>query len=272
MKPMQSLAEFPLDMARRVRYVLTDIDDTLTTDGELTAPAYSALERLREAGLIVVPITGRPAGWCDMIARFWPVHGVVGENGALYFAYDRSARRMERRYVRSLAQRVQDRERLNQLAQDILRTVPGSAVATDQAYREADLAIDFCEDVPALDRASVDAIVQAFERVGAMAKVSSIHVNGWFGEYDKLSMTRQFFREVLQQELEAVKDQVVFCGDSPNDAPMFAYFPLSFGVANVKDFAQSMPALPRWVADGLGGTGFVEIANRLLAERSKPPG
>lgn len=264
---MRPILQFPPELARRIQFVLTDIDDTVTTDGHLPAAAYSALERLHLAGLAVVPITGRPAGWCDLMARLWPVQGVVGENGAFYFAYDRHHRRMRRRYLHSAEQRSQARQQLDRLAGEILQGVPGAAIASDQAYREADLAIDFCEDVPALGRTDVARIVSTFEQAGACAKVSSIHVNGWFGDYDKLSMTRLFFREEMRCELDTVKEQVVFCGDSPNDAPMFAYFPHACGVANVRDVEQHMPALPCWIADHRGGTGFVQIADMLLRAR-----
>src|SRR5262249_57511345 len=83
--PMEPLDSFPMAARRRIRGVLADIDDTITTDGKLTAAAYGALERLQAAGFRVVPITGRPAGWCDHIARMWPVDAVVGENRAFYF-------------------------------------------------------------------------------------------------------------------------------------------------------------------------------------------
>ena len=266
---MRPFREFPEAAAANLRGVLTDIDDTLTTDGRLTASAYAALERLQAGGLLVVPITGRPAGWCDMIARFWPVDGVVGENGALYFRYDRAARRMIRRYQQPDARRRENRARLERLADRILRAVPGSAVAADQAYRESDLAIDFCEDVPPLDRPAVDRIVAAFEAAGATAKISSIHVNGWFGAYDKLAMTRALLRDCFDTDLEAERDRFVFVGDSPNDAPMFAFFPFAVAVANVRDFMDRIETLPAYAADGRSGQGFVEIADGLLHRRRR---
>lgn len=262
MKPIEHMQA---DVRRGVRYLLTDIDDTLTSEGRLPASAYKALEDLRAAGFLVVPITGRPAGWCDHIARMWPVDGVVGENGAFYFRYDESARRMHRRYFKDAPQRQADAKRLKELEGRILAEVPGVAVSSDQSYREADLAIDFCEDVPALPMEAARRVKDIFEQAGAQAKISSIHVNGWFGEYDKLSMTRLFFREVFGQELEQIKESVVFAGDSPNDAPMFAYFPNSVGVANVMDFGDELEAAPAWVTRARGGEGFAELAAALLA-------
>ncbi len=262
LKPIQ---QFPPDARKNVRCVLTDIDDTLTIDGRLPAAALAAMERLEAAGKHVIPITGRPAGWCDHIARMWPVEAVVGENGAFYYRYDRGRRTMQRSYFKPAEDRAADRRRLDELKAKILAEVPGCAVSADQAFREADLAIDFCEDVPRLSRAEVERIVRIFEAAGARAKVSSIHVNGWFGAYDKLSMTRRLFGEVLKEDLEAIKAQVVFAGDSPNDQPMFAYFPHSVGVANVREFAGRMEALPAWVTRQPGGRGFAELVEVLLS-------
>ncbi|MGB5985829.1 MAG: HAD-IIB family hydrolase [Desulfobacterales bacterium] len=261
---MTPFDQFPRHLRRDIRYVLTDIDDTLTHAGRLPAAAYASLEKLARAGLTVVPITGRPAGWCDHMARMWPIAGIVGENGAFYFTYDPERRRMVRRYWKDAAQRRRDRARLDALAREIPQQVPGCRISADQAYREADLAVDFCEDVAPLSRSAVEKIVGCFEAAGAQAKISSIHVNGWFGEYDKLAMTTRFFTEQLNRELSAVKEQVIFCGDSPNDAPMFAYFPHSVGMANVTEFIGRLDPLPTWVTAGPGGRGFAEMCAVLL--------
>lgn len=261
---MRALSSMPAETRRAIRFVLTDIDDTLTDHGRLGAEAYAALEALRRHGKKVVPITGRPAGWCDHIARMWPVDGVVGENGAFYFHYDEAGRRMVRRYFKNDEERRLDAARLAELRLRILREVPGCAISADQNYREADLAVDFCEDVAPLPMDAVRRIQALFERDGAQAKISSIHVNGWFGGYDKLSMTRIFFQEVFGQDLEAVREHVVFAGDSPNDAPMFGYFPNSVGVANVLDLEAELSARPAWITQGRGGGGFAELARTLL--------
>jgi len=263
---MRPLKEFPNKNLAQIKYVLTDIDDTLTVDGQLPAIAYDALERLHHAGIKVVLITGRPAGWCDHMARMWPVDGIVGENGAFYFCYKRKQRTMVRRYWKSAEERRQDRIRLSELRDRILKEVPGAAVASDQAYREADLAIDFCEDIPALPMVEVDKIAAIFREAGANAKISSIHVNGWFGNYDKLSMTRIMFREIFQEDLEAVKETVMFSGDSPNDGPMFDYFPHAVGVANISEFKDRLSSRPAWIASQPAGYGFVELVEMLLRE------
>ena len=265
---MRPLDDMTAREAKNVALVLTDIDDTLTEAGRLPAEAYRALEDLANAGFLVAPITGRPAGWCDMIARFWPVAGVVGENGAFYFAYDAAARKMRRVYAASAAERAENQRRLQRVRARVLAEVPGAGVSADQPYREADLAIDFCEDVAPLDSDAVQRIKQIFEEEGATAKISSIHVNGWYGAYDKLTMTRRFAREVADFDIDGERARAIFVGDSPNDAPMFGFFPLAVGVASVLAFADRIEAKPAFVTKGSGGRGFVEVAQKLLAARA----
>lgn len=262
---MKSFRSFPQPLKSHIHYILADIDDTLTFAGRLPASAYAAVERLQENGIHVIPITGRPAGWCDHIARMWPVAGVVGENGAFYFSYDAAKKKMLRRYYASEKERQDNRLKLERLKGDILEKVPGAGVSADQAYREADLAIDFCEDVPRLAKEEIDHIVRIFREAGAQAKVSSIHVNGWFGHYDKLTMTKIFFEDVFSRLLDVDKDRVIFIGDSPNDSPMFAYFPHSVGVANILDFMGSLEHKPAWITDKPGGHGFAGMADTLLS-------
>ncbi len=264
---MLPLGEFSLEARCAIRGVLCDIDDTLTTDGRLTAVAYGAMERLQQAGLPVVPITGRPAGWCDHIARMWPVAAVVGENGAFYFRYDHGKRVMNRVYADDAATRARNRERLAAIGEEIVKSVPGCAIAADQAYRETDLAIDYCEDVARLPREAVDRIVALMQARGLTAKVSSIHVNGWFGAYDKLAMTRRLMREEFAVDLETAREAHVFVGDSPNDVPMFAFFPHAVGVANIREFVGRLPHEPKYITIATSGAGFCEFADFLLSCR-----
>src|SRR5258706_15664786 len=121
---MQPLADLDNQRLAAVRGVFADIDDTLSTDGRITAAAYSSMERLRNAGLLMIPITGRPAGWCDHIARMWPVDAVVGENGAFYMRYETTLRKLVRRFVATDAERESNRARLRAIGEKILREVP----------------------------------------------------------------------------------------------------------------------------------------------------
>ena len=262
---MRPLTQMPRQTRRAIRGVLADIDDTLSTHGRLRPDAYAALERLRAGGKLVIPITGRPAGWCDHIARMWPVDAVVGENGAFYMFYDERAQKLVRRFVVADDERRANRVRLNVIGERIIKAVPGCALASDQLYRETDLAIDFCEDVPPLPSAEVDRIVALMQAEGMTAKISSIHVNGWFGTYDKLAMTRTLLAEIFAIDLDNAREHFVFAGDSPNDTPMFAFFPNAVGVANVRAFADRIVTLPAYVTQREAGAGFVELADWLLA-------
>lgn len=265
---MTPLSSCPRATLAAVKGVLTDIDETVSTDGQLTAEAYGAVAALKKAGLLVIPVTGRPAGWCDMIARFWPVDAVVGENGAFWMWHDHKARKLRTRFIQSEAERADGRRRLEAVRADVLREVPGTGIASDQPYRLADLAVDFCEDVPALPAGEVDRIVAIFERHGAYAKVSSIHVNGWFGDYDKLTTSRAMMAELFGVDLARDAAAWVFSGDSPNDAPMFGFFPNAVGVANVADFADRLAHRPRWITRARSGAGFVELARALIDARN----
>jgi HAD superfamily hydrolase (TIGR01484 family) len=265
MKPLASLTP---EQLLGVRAVLTDIDDTLTTRGRLPAVAFAALEQLQAAGIKVVPITGRPAGWCDHIARMWPVDGVVGENGAFYFRYDADAKKMQRVYAQDDATRRTNGARLMTLAGDVLKAFPGTALASDQAYREIDVAIDFCEDVPALPLSTAQAIADWFMAERAEAKVSSIHVNAWFGRHDKLSMSLRLLAECFGWDEATSKRAVAYCGDSPNDSPMFGAYPMSIGVANVRPLLHLMEHKPAFICSQEGGEGFAEFSDMLLAARN----
>ena len=276
MLPLSTLSR---PAARAASVVFTDIDGTITDPaGRIPSSVFDAMERLGAAGLDVVPVTGRPAGWCDMVARTWPVRGVVGENGGLAFHRAGDAARgpdarMIRTYAQDPATRAANRERLTRLADQVLDAVPGTALASDQPYREFDIAVDFCEDVERLPEADIDRIVALLEEAGCNVKVSDIHVNAWFGAFDKASMCQRFGQDVLGLDLVGPDaGRAVYLGDSPNDAPLFAVFPMAIGVANVRDLAHRMQTLPAFVTEGRGCVGFVEAADRLIALRGDADG
>lgn len=272
MRPIEELSQVE---ASGIRAVFTDIDGTITdATGRIPSSVFAAMERVRDAGLQVVPITGRPAGWCDMIARTWPVDGVVGENGGLWFRLGDGTdgpRRMLRGWALPEEQRRAGRVRLRELGEQVLGMHRGAALASDQQYREFDLAIDFCEDVAPLPEAEVDDIVRFLAAAGCQVKVSNIHVNAWFGSFDKATMCRRYAREVWGWDVDGDgARRAVFFGDSPNDAPLFALFPLSIGVANVRRMAARIDPLPPFVTRGEGSLGFVEGLDAILARSSRP--
>lgn len=262
----RSIAALTPETCRGLSAVFTDIDGTMT-DAEARVPARSlaALEQLREEGLRVLVVTGRPAGWCDMIARTWPVDGVVGENGGLAFRLQ--GREMVRDFLVAPEERLHNRQRLDRIAKQALQQVPGCAIASDQPYRELDLAVDFAEDVGPLDNDAIDAIVRLFEDAGAHAKVSNIHVNGWFGDYDKLGMCRRVAASWWGLDADRARERFLFLGDSPNDEPMFEHFPHTVGVANVRQFLDRMTHPPAHVTDAPHADGFVEALARVASFR-----
>ncbi len=263
MKPISNMTAAE---ACAVRYVLMDIDDTLTTEGKLPAESYVALWRLKEAGFVVLPITGRPAGWCDLIAREWPVDGVVGENGAFVFWEE-----AEGRHLKVLTHEAAVKNDHPALARTIKRAmaeVPGCRPARDQFARLYDIAIDFAEEEPVLPLSDALKIKAICDEEGARAKVSSIHVNAWMGDYDKLGMAKRYLAQRFGYDDARDRGSVVFVGDSPNDEPMFAHFPMACGVANVMRYRDMMKSLPAFIASKEGGAGFAEIADTLLALRS----
>jgi len=254
---MKPISEMPLDTIRSLKYILCDIDDTLTTGGKLTSEAYAAMWKLHDAGLKVIPVTGRPAGWCDLIIREWPAAAVVGENGAFaFYMRDDHIHTLTHPNVAGDAQ-----ERLQAVKERVLNEVPGCRVARDQFSRIYDLAIDFREDPPYLSYEDAERIRDICISMGAEAKISSIHVNTWFGKYDKLGMSLRLLKEVFGEP--DPEQCAIFFGDSPNDEPMFAHFPYTCAVANILPFVGKLRHLPAYVTAGEGGKGFAEAAELL---------
>jgi HAD superfamily hydrolase (TIGR01484 family) len=253
------------DALTGLKGILADIDDTLTTDGRLPSQTLAAIEALTATGLRFIPVTGRPAGWCDHIARMWPVDAVVGENGAFYMAYDR-AHGLRTRLFAAAAQKSPST--LRAIGEAILTAVPGAAWSSDQPYRLADIAIDFCEDVPPLPRAAIEDIAARMRAAGLTAKISSIHVNGWFGDYDKLSSTLALLAERYGEGAASAQAHYLFIGDSANDVPMFGYFPMSVGVANVRSQLEFMEQQPKYITVSRSAAGFAELAAHVLRYRT----
>ena len=247
--------------------VFTDIDDTLTTEGAITADALGALGRLRSAGIHVIAITGRPVGWSEPFALQWPVDAIVAENGAVALVRQAGARSgLVKRYQQDEAVRRANYARLQRAAQRILREVPGAVLARDSAGRETDIAVDHSE-FARLPPGYVAQVVQLMHDEGMNATVSSIHINGWYGEHDKLSGARWIVRALFGRELDAEFDRWVYVGDSPNDVLMFERFPHSVGVANIRRFEAELTHPPRYITQAERGAGFAEVAQAILAAR-----
>ena len=265
--PLEKLTK---KVCRSIKGIFSDIDDTLTDKGKLPEDSYAALWKLKMAGLRMIPVTGRPAGWVDHLARMWPVDAVIGENGAFYYHLDPTKGRdgkLVQRFVQSAEARAANRDRLWKVFRDLQKKMPGLEVASDQGYREIDLAVDFCEDVPRLPPADIDRIVKAFVDAGAQSKISSIHVNSWFGDHDKYSCCRLLLKELYGEDFDQERDHYLYFGDSPNDEPLFREFTHTVGVANVKEFLPRMQHGPTFITKRDGGHGFAEAVRWILKQR-----
>jgi HAD superfamily hydrolase (TIGR01484 family) len=243
--------------------VFTDIDDTLTTEGAITPDALQALADLKAAGLAVVPITGRPVGWSEPFVQSWPVDAIVAENGAVGLTYSR-AQGLRKRYQQDAETRISNFSRMQTVLAEIELSIPGALRSQDSAGRETDIAIDHSEFTHLPDHA-IDAVVRNMQQAGMTATVSSIHINGWFGEHSKLTGARWIVRELWGRDLDAEIERWVYVGDSTNDQVMFAHFPHSVGVANIQRFADQLTHPPRFITPSERGAGFAEVVRQLLS-------
>jgi hypothetical protein len=251
----------PREAVARVSGVLTDIDDTLTTEGAITPEALAALAKLRAAGVPVIAITGRPMGWSMPFARDWPLAAIVAENGAVALLPDGGAE-----YAQEEATREANALRLRAAAELVLREVPGARLARDSAGRVTDVAVDHSE-FEHLSHEQIEQVVTVMRTQGMNATVSSIHINGWYGSHDKLSGARWIVRRLYGRELDAERERWIYVGDSTNDQQMFAHFPLSVGVANLRRFERELRIWPAYLTQGERGAGFAEVAARLVESR-----
>jgi HAD superfamily hydrolase (TIGR01484 family) len=256
----------PAGMWAGVQGVLTDIDDTLTLQGSIEAAARAALQRLRAAGLPALAITGRPMGWSEPFVRNGTLDAIVAENGAVALFREGGTLRVE--YAQDDATRSANALRLQQVAAQVLREVPGATLARDSAGRVTDIAVDHSEFAH-LDGRAIERVVVLMRAAGMSATVSSIHVNGWFGSHTKLSGARWIVQRLTGRDLESEIGHWVYVGDSTNDQEMFGHFPLSVGVANLKRFAAELIVWPAYLTRGERGAGFAEVADALIAARPR---
>ena len=245
--------------------VFTDIDDTLTTEGAITPDALQAMGALHAAGLNLVAITGRPAGWSEPFASAWPVDAIVAENGAVALM-PTAPGRIEKRHRQDAATRARNLERMQAVLARIEREIPGARRSADCAGRECDIAIDHSE-FSQLDDDTIAQVAALMRSEGMHATVSSIHINGWYGEHDKLEGARWIVRELWGRALDREMHRWAYVGDSTNDALMFEHFAHSVGVANVRRFESALTHLPRYVAPSERGAGFAEVAAAILQAR-----
>lgn len=276
---MKPLADWPASERRGIVGVFTDIDDTLTTKGAITPDALQALADLKAAGLIVIPITGRPIGWCEPFMAgttraAWPVDAMVAENGAVAFTYEKGLqpaqdvrKQLSKLYQQDAATRADNQLRMQQIAARVIFDVPGVFTTRDSPGRETDLAFDYNEHAR-LSPETVQQVVDTLHRLGMQTTVSSIHIHGCFGDFNKWTGACWIARALLQRDLPLELDRWVFVGDSGNDQAMFQHFTHSVGVANIRRFESELTHLPRYITENERGAGFAEVAQAILQART----
>lgn len=265
---VQPLSAWPLEARRNLVGVFTDIDDTLTTHGDITPDALQALLGLKEAGLYVIAITGRPIGWCELLAKGdalndvapWPLDAVVAENGAVAWVGTRHRHKI---YQQSAATRIHNQQRMREIGARILHEVPGAQITRDSAGRETDLAIDAAE-FSQLTPAQIAQVLAIMEAESMHTTVSSIHIHGCFGLFNKWQGACWIVQELLGSSLPSDQARWAFVGDSGNDVAMFERMDHSIGVANLLPLAHRLSHLPQYVTPSARGAGFAEVAQAIL--------
>ncbi len=259
---MRPLADFKISTLPNLKYIFTDVDDTITSHGSLLPKVYESLCNLSDAGYKIIPVTGGPAGWCDCILRMWPVKAIVGESGAFYMHQVKTNEKIQTRHLITPSERVEYEKKLNRLKTDVQIQFPGISFASDQFCRLYDLAIELSSVNKELN--SLESVKHYLIQSGLTIKISSIHINTYFGNWDKLSTTKMLVSELWGLALEQINEQCIFIGDSLNDESMFGFFNHSFGVANVLKYKDQLKNKPKWVTNFPMGLGFIEIANSIL--------
>ncbi|KAA9000706.1 HAD-IIB family hydrolase [Affinibrenneria salicis] len=241
-----------------VKYVLTDMDETLTLRGRLAAKTYDSLERLQSAGIIVIPVTGAPAGWCDQMVRMWPVDGVIGENGGFFFQRSDHGHSVNR-YFCHTDTRHSILEKLQCIAAAIKEKYTWAIISEDQPFRLTSLAFSLPEKTE-----QIESLLSSLKDAGLKATVNNLWVLGWFGDYDKLIMSRDILKKFYSLDEKSEQDTVFYSGDSENDAPMFEYFTHTLGMNTIRNHLTKISQLPTWISNGPGGDGFVEGVDKIL--------
>ena len=259
---MKPLSSWPQTAREKIVGVFTDIDDTLTTEGAITSDALQALSDLKAAGLMVIPITGRPVGWSLPFASTWPVNALVAENGAVALWHDASKNQIDKIYQQDSATRSHNFEQMQRIAQKVLKEIPGTVMAQDSAGRETDIAFDHSE-FHQLRTSQIQQVVQLLQQEGLTATVSSIHINAWFGSHNKWQGAQWILKQLTGRDLKQELDQWVYVGDSTNDQIMFEHFTHSVGVANILRFEKELQHLPEYIATQERGAGFSEVVASL---------
>ncbi len=262
---MKPLSAMPEEEARGLRALLFDLDDTVLDHGVLTKGAYDALWALRDHGLPLLAVTGRPSGWGEIVARQWPVVGVVSENGAVLSW--RQGRRIERSLRGTQATRQANRRRLEDIVVAVREAYPSLELADDNPARITDVTFDIGENA-SIPPEVVASVRKLIESMGARSIVSSVHLHASFEGDDKASGALRFLSERLSIDPSEARTFAAFVGDSENDAACFSAFRTTIGVANIAPYLPGLSMPPKYLSAPSMGAGFAELAAALIARRA----
>lgn len=262
MRPLSALSP---DAAQRIAGLATDVDDTVLDHGELGTDALGALWAAREAGFPVLVATGRSVAFAEVLVRMWPVIGAVAENGALSVV--RRGHGIVRLDPREPDERARVRRRLEDIVAEVRGAFPDATFSDDASGRVSDVTFDIGETrhVPP---AQVAAMAALAESLGARTTTSSVHLHLTLDQADKASGILGFLAAERGVDPTWARGRWAFVGDSVNDAPAFAAFVHTFGVANVRGSVHALSVPPRYVTVAPRGRGFTELVSALLSSHT----
>jgi HAD superfamily hydrolase (TIGR01484 family) len=237
-----------------IRLIASDVDGTLTQNGKFSSDFISTLIDLQSAGIKVLLVTGRSAGWVSALVNYLPVEGAIAENGGLFLQPNGT-----QDLLSSVPNLSRHRILLENTFHHIKQLFPNLLTSTDNQFRIT----DWTFDVDNLSTEDIQAISSQCHQMGWSFTYSNVQCHIKPIHQDKatglMSVLKKYFPELNSQ-------QVLTVGDSPNDEAMFDadLFPLSVGVANIRHYQDQMLHLPKYLTQASEFAGFSELAKLLL--------
>lgn len=251
---LRDLASAEPERLAAVHVVATDVDGTLTRDGKFRAGLLEVLTKLADAGVGIIPISGRPAGEVLGLCRYLPgVRFGVAENGLVEIEPDQAPRWLGE---------VPDVDRLRAVGEHLNRNHGAGLRVTGDAFcRIGDVAYER----DGRDEAELVRLRELAEAEGVHLIWSNVHVHLAQRRPDKGAGLLELLR---RRDVDA--RAIVTVGDAPNDAGLFEAdrFGLTVGTADVVGQREWFDALPEFVTRAPEVDGFVELADRLLSSRA----
>jgi hydroxymethylpyrimidine pyrophosphatase-like HAD family hydrolase len=251
-----------VDRWQQIRLVATDMDGTLTQAGKFTPELLQSLVDLQTAGIAVVIVTGRSAGWVQGIASYLPIVGAIAENGGLFYWGDDPTPH----WLVSIPDLGEHRQQLHTLFSQLQTTFPHLKESADNRFRLT----DWTFDVQGVSPLELQAIGDRCQQQGWGFTYSTVQGHIKRPEQDKgvaleTVLKNHFAQYEHRDKHQGDRHYVLTIGDSPNDESLFhpQRFPLSIGVANIQHYLEQMTDRPAYVTAGSEAAGFCEVA-RLL--------